>query len=236
MSALDGDNVVDRSKNMPWYEGSTLLHILETVQVTADYDFIDSRFPVQYVIRPMSNEYHDYRGYAGRVAGGVIRKGDEVTVLPSGFNSKVKSIDTYDGEIEEAFPPMSVTITLEDDIDISRGDMIVKPNNQPETDQDVDMMVCWMSEKPLQPGGKYAIMHANADARCMVKEVIYKMDINTLHKMEDDKSIKMNDIGRIKLRTTRPLFKDAYTKNKVTGSLIMIEEGTNNTVAAGMIL
>ncbi|MGB0429190.1 MAG: sulfate adenylyltransferase subunit CysN [Bacteroidia bacterium] len=236
MSALDGDNVVDRSKNMPWYQGSTLLHILETVQVASDYDFIDSRFPVQYVIRPMNNEFHDYRGYAGKVAGGVIRKGDEVTILPSGFNSRIKSIDTYNGEIEEAFPPMSVTITLEDDIDISRGDMIVKPNNQPETDQDVDMMVCWMSEKPLQPGGKYAIMHANADARCMVKEVIYKMDINTLHKVEDDKSIKMNDIGRIKLRTTRPLFKDAYTKNKVTGSLIMVEEGTNNTVAAGMIL
>ncbi|MFY0674261.1 MAG: sulfate adenylyltransferase subunit CysN [Bacteroidia bacterium] len=236
MSALDGDNVVDRSENMPWYQGSTLLHILETVQVNTTYDYIDSRFPVQYVIRPMSNDYHDYRGYAGRVAGGVLRKGDEVTVLPSGFSSKINSIDTYDGEIDEAFPPMSITITLEDDIDISRGDMIVKPNNQPDTNQDVDMMVCWMSERPLIPGGKYAIMHANADARCMVKEVVYKMDINTLHKVEDDKSIKMNDIGRIKLRTTRPLFKDAYIKNKVTGSLIMVEEGTNNTVAAGMIL
>jgi len=228
--------VVSRSEKMPWYNGSTLLHILETTQVSTDHNFIDSRFPVQYVIRPMSNEYHDYRGYAGRVAGGVFKPGDEVTILPSGFNSKIKAIDSYDGELEEAYPPMSVTITLEDDIDVSRGDMIVKPNNQPEVDQDVDMMISWMGTKPLVPGGKYHLMHANADARCMIKEVVYKMDINTLHRVEDDKEIKMNDIGRIRVRTTKPLFKDPYTKSKVTGSVILIEEGTNNTIAAGMIL
>lgn len=236
MSALDGDNVVDRSERMPWYQGSTLLHILETTQVSTDHNFIDSRFPVQYVIRPMSNEHHDYRGYAGRVAGGVFKPGDEVTVLPSGFSSKIKSIDTRDGSLEEAYPPMSVTITLEDNVDVSRGDMLVKPNNQPDADQDIDVMLSWMGSKPLVQGGKYGIMHANSDARCMIKEVIYKMDINTLHRVEDDKSIAMNDIGRVKLRTTKPLFKDAYTKNKVTGSVILIEEGTNNTVAAGMIL
>ncbi|MBI3141336.1 MAG: 50S ribosome-binding GTPase [Bacteroidetes bacterium] len=236
MSALDGDNVVDRSANMPWYNGSTLLHILETVQVSSDHNFIDSRFPVQYVIRPMSNEYHDYRGYAGRVAGGIFRPGDEVVVLPSGFSTKIKAIDSYNGPLQEAFPPMSVTLILEDNIDISRGDMIVKPNNQPDTSQDVDAMICWLGDRPMQPNGKYLLMHANADARCMVKDVIYKMDINTLHRIEDDKAINMNDIGRVRLRTTRPLFKDAYTKNRITGSLILIEEGTNNTVAACMIL
>lgn len=236
MSALDGDNVVNKSTKMDWYEGPTLLYILENTQVSTDHNFVDSRFPVQYVVRPMSNEYHDYRGYAGRVAGGVFKPGDEVTVLPSGFNSKIKSIDSYDGPVEEAFPPMSVTMLLEDDIDISRGDMIAKPNNQPDMSQDVDAMVCWMGDKPLVPGGKYQVMHANADARCMIKEVVYKMDINSLHRIEDDNSIKMNDIGRIKLRTTKPLLKDAYTKNKVSGSLIIIEEGTNNTVAAAMII
>lgn len=236
MNALEGDNVVNKSTQMPWYEGPTLLYILENTQVSTDHNFVDSRFPVQYVVRPMSNEHHDYRGYAGRVAGGVFKPGDDITVLPSGFTSKIKSIDTFDGPLEEAYPPMSVTLLLEDDIDVSRGDMIVKPNNQPDVSQDVDIMVCWMGDKPLVQGGKYQVMHANSDARCMIKEVVYKMDINTLHRIEDDHSINMNDIGRIKLRTTKPLLTDEYTKNKISGSLILVEEGTNNTVAAGMII
>ncbi|MCB0736518.1 MAG: sulfate adenylyltransferase subunit CysN [Bacteroidetes bacterium] len=236
MSALDGDNVVDRSTKMEWYQGPTLLYILENVQVSNDHNFVDSRFPVQYVVRPMSNEHHDFRGYAGRVAGGVFKPGDEVTVLPSGFGTKVKAIHTFDGEIEEAFPPMSVTITLEDEIDISRGDMIAKPNNKPVSSQDVDLMLCWLGERPLIPGGKYMVMHANNDARCMIKEVVYKMDINTLHRVEDDKSIRMNDIGRVRIRTTKPLHGDIYSKNRFTGSLILVEEGTNNTVAAGIII
>ena len=236
MSALDGDNVVDKSSNMTWYGGSTLLNILENVQVTTSLNYIDSRFPVQSVIRPMSNEFHDYRGYAGRVAGGVFKPGDEVIVLPSGFTTKIAKIDTYEGEIEEAFPPMSVSILLEDDIDISRGNMLAKPNNQPQIEQDVDLMICWMSEKPLMPNGKYAIMHANNDARCMIKEVVYKINIETFHKNEEDLTIKMNDIARIKIRTTKPLMFDSYAKNRFTGSLILVEEGTNNTVGAGMIL
>lgn len=236
MSALDGDNVVDKSTKMDWYDGPTLLYILENVQVSTDHNYVDSRFPVQHVIRPMSKEYHDYRGYAGRVAGGVFKRGDDVTVLPSGFTSKIKSIMTFEGELESAFPPMSVTMTLEDEIDISRGDLIAKPNNQPDSTQDLDVMMCWMSERPLQIGGKYQLMHANNDVRCMVKEVVYKMDINTLHKAEDDNSISMNDIGRVKIRTTKPLHTDSYSKNKFTGSLILVEEGTNNTVAAAIVL
>lgn len=236
MSALDGDNVVDKSTNMTWYGGSTLLNILENVQVTTSLNYIDSRFPVQTVIRPMSNEFHDYRGYAGRVAGGVFKPGDEVIVLPSGFTTKIAKIDTYEGEIEEAFPPMSVSILLEDDIDISRGNMLAKPNNQPQIEQDVDLMICWMSKKPLIPNGKYAIMHANNDARCMIKEILYKINIETFHKNEEDLNVKMNDIARIKIRTTKPLMFDSYAKNRFTGSLILVEEGTNNTVGAGMIL
>ena len=236
VSALMGDNVVERSSNMPWYEGPTLLYRLENVHISSDYNQIDCRFPVQYVVRPQKTEFHDYRGYAGRVAGGVFKKGDDVLVLPSGFTSKIKSIDTLEGEIEEAFTPMSVSITLEDEIDISRGDMIVRQNNKPEPSQDVDMMVCWLSERPLQLNGKYALKHTTRDARCMVKEIKYKVDINTLHRMEDDKHIAMNDIARISLRTTNPLFIDRYNRNRVTGSLILIDEATNETVGAGMII
>jgi sulfate adenylyltransferase subunit 1 len=236
VSALLGDNIVDRSKNMNWYEGPTLLYQLENTHIASDLNHIDCRFPVQYVIRPMNKEFHDYRGFAGRVAGGIFRKGDKVTVLPSGFTTKVKSIDTLGGEIPEAFPPMSVTITLEDEIDISRGDMIVRENNQPQVSQDVDLMVCWFNPKPLQLNGKYIVKHTTRDARCVVKEITYKMDINSLHRLEDDKQIGMNDIARIRIRTTIPLFYDKYSRNRITGSLILVDEATNETVGAGMIV
>jgi sulfate adenylyltransferase subunit 1 len=236
MSALKGDNVVDRSENMKWYGGSTLLYYLENVHIGSDHNIIDCRFPVQFVVRPNTDEYHDYRGYAGRIAGGSFKKGDKVMVLPSGFTSTVKKIDTYDGELQEAFPPMSVTLLLEDEIDISRGDMIVRENNVPHTDQDLDVMVCWFHERPLQLRGKYAVMHTTQDARCIIKEIRYKMDINTLHRDLEDKEIKMNDIARISIRTTKPLFHDAYRKNRITGSVIFIDEATNETVGAGMIV
>ncbi|MCE2772542.1 MAG: sulfate adenylyltransferase subunit CysN [Bacteroidetes bacterium] len=236
ISALLGDNVVDRSTNMNWYNGPTLLHVLENVHISSDHNHIDARFPVQYVIRPMSTEHHDYRGFAGRVAGGIFRAGDKVTVLPSGFNSTVKSVDVFEGTIDDAFAPMSVTLTLNDEIDISRGDMIVKDNNQPESTQDIDLMVCWFNSRPLQLNGKYAIRHTTRDARCVIKEVVYKMDINTLHRNEEGKNIQMNDIGRIRLRTTVPLFIDSYKKNRITGSIILIDEATNETVGAGMII
>lgn len=236
ISALLGDNVVDRSKNMDWYQGPTLMHILENVHIGSDQNHIDSRFPVQYVVRPMSTEYHDYRGYAGRVAGGIFRAGDEVSVLPSGFTSKIKSIDSMNGPVEEAFPPMSVTMTLEDDIDISRGDMIVKVGNQPKQEQEFDIMVCWMNEKPMQVGGKYGLKHTSRDARCIIKDVKYKMNINTMQKIEDDNNVGLNDIARVTIRTTVPMFVDAYRKNRNTGSLILVDEATNNTVGAGMVV
>ena len=221
---------------MNWYDGPTLLYYLENVHIGSDHNFIDARFPVQYVIRPMTDEYHDYRGYAGRVAGGVFRKGDTVMVLPSGFTSKVKKIDTYDGELEEAFPPMSVTLLLEDDIDISRGDMIVRENNSPTVTQDVEAMVCWFNPTGLQPRGKYVILHTTKEARCMIKEVRYKLNINTLQRDEQDLNIEMNDIARIVIRTTQPMFIDSYRKNRVSGSFILIDEATFETVAAGMII
>jgi len=236
ISALYGDNVVNKSKNMDWYNGGTLLYLLENIHIGSDENHIDCRFPVQTVIRPHSDEYHDYRGYAGRIAGGVFKKGDRVVALPSGFSSTIKSIDTMDGEVEKAFAPMSVSITLEDDIDISRGDMIVRKNNQPKISQDIEVMVCWMNSSPLQLGGKYALKHTTNDVRCIVKEIRYKVDINTLHRIEDDKNIEMNDIGRIKIRTTKPLYFDDYQRNRNTGSLILIDEATHETVAAGMII
>lgn len=236
ISALKGDNVVNRSENTPWYEGSTLLYTLENIHIGSDHNHIDCRFPVQTVIRPQTDEFHDYRGYAGRIAGGVFKAGDEVTVLPSGFTSKIKSIDTFDGEVEEAFAPMSVTITLDDDIDISRGDMIVRTNNQPEAKQDIEVMLCWLNNRGPVPRGKYTLRHTTAEAKAMIKEIRYKLDINSLHRNEEDKSITANDICRATLRTTKPLLTDAYRKNRITGSVILVDDATNETVAAGMII
>ena len=236
ISALKGDNVVDESKIMTWYTGHSLMHMLENIPVVNDINREDARFPVQYIIRPYSDEFHDYRGYAGRIEGGVFRKGDEVVVLPSNRTSRIKSIDTFNGDIDEAFAPQSVTISLEDDIDISRGDMIVQKDNIPQIGQDIELMICWLNEKPLVAGGKYHVKHTTSDSRCVIKEIIYKVNINTLENETDDKNIRMNDIARIKIRTTKPLFYDSYQSNRITGSLILIHEGTNETVCAGMIL
>ena len=236
ISALKGDNVVHKSDNMPWYEGSTLMYLLENIHIGSDYNHIDCRFPVQNVIRPQSGKYPDYRGYAGRIAGGVFKPGDEVMVLPSGFTSTIKTIDLYDKQITEAFAPMSVCMTLKDDIDISRGDMIVRPHNKPEVSQDIDVMMCWMNEKAIKVNGKYIVKHTNKEVKCIVKKVVYKMNINTLHRIEDDLTIGLNEIGRVSLRTTQPLLFDSYKRNRTSGSLILIDEGTNETVGAGMIL
>ncbi|MGL5865014.1 MAG: sulfate adenylyltransferase subunit CysN [Dermatophilaceae bacterium] len=236
VSALHGDNVVDRSANTPWYTGPTLLHHLENVHVASDRNLIDVRFPVQYVIRPHSEAHHDYRGYAGQVAGGILKKGDDVMVLPSGFTSRIKAIETADGEIESAYPPMSVTVRLEDEIDISRGDLICRPNNAPQVLQDVDAMVCWMDESAaLQVGRKYAVKHTTRTARAVVKQLHYRLDVNTLHRDETPIGLNLNEIGRIRLRTTVPLLCDEYGRNRTTGGFVLIDEATNRTVAAGMI-
>ncbi|MCB9327037.1 MAG: 50S ribosome-binding GTPase [Lewinellaceae bacterium] len=236
ISALNGDNVVKKSEHMPWYDGGTLLYYLEHVHVGSDHNLIDCRFPIQMVIRPNSDAYHDYRAYAGRIAGGVFKKGDKVTLLPSGFSSVISAIETYDGEVREAFPPMSVSIQLEDDLDLSRGDMLVRENNQPQVTQDIDVMVCWFSSKPLQERGKYTLQHTTREVRCMVQNILYKLDINTLHRNQEDKMIGMNDICRLQLRTTQPLFVDTYNRNRITGSLIFIDEATHETVGAGMVI
>ena len=236
ISALKGDNVVDRSKNMTWYEGSTLMHLLENVHIGSDENHIDCRFPIQYVIRPQSKEFPDYRGYAGRIAGGVFKAGDKIKILPSGIDSKIKSIDTFNGKINQAFAPMSVCITLEDDIDISRGDMLVREHNQPFIGQELDLMICWMNSKKLVVRGKYTIKHTSQNARCIIQEIRYKIDINTLHRIEDKKEIGLNDIGRIAIKTTKPLFYDKYSRNRNTGSIIIVDEATNETVGAGMII
>lgn len=236
ISALAGDNVVNRSENMPWYQGPTLLYLLETIHIGSDLNHIDARFPVQYVVRPMKNEYHDFRGYAGRIAGGVFRVGDKVKALPSGFSSKIKSIVTMDGDLQEAFAPQSVTITLEDEIDISRGDMLVRENNMPQSEQEFDVMLCWMNEKKMVPKGKYILRHTSKECKCIIKETKYKLNINTLQRIEDDVELGLNDIGRVSIRTTVPLFFDSYRKNRITGSIILVDEATNETVAAGMIV
>ena len=236
ISALNGDNVVDKSDNMSWYQGPTLLYHLEHVYVGGEENHVDARFPVQWVIRPMSDEWHDFRGYAGRVAGGVFKPGDEVTVLPSGFNTRVKAIHTPDGEIEEAFAPQSICLTLTDEIDISRGDTLVKANNPPQVGQDIEAMICWFSSKPMPPKAKLVIRHTTQETKAIIQEVKYHVDINTLHKIEGVDTFQMNDIGRISLRTAVPLIHDSYRRNRSTGSFILIDPGTNETVAAGMII
>ncbi len=236
ISALKGDNVVDRSNNMDWYQGPTLMYLLENIHIGSDINTDDFRFPVQYVVRPQSKDFPDYRGYAGRIASGKVSVGDKVTVLPSGFSSVIKSIDLYKDTYKRAVAPQSVTITLEDDIDISRGDMLVGDVKTPKVGQDIDVMICWFNEKNLVPRGKYVIRHTSTEARCLVKEVSFKMNINTLEKEPVDKEIKMNDVARISIRTTKPLFYDSYNRNRITGSLILIDEATNETVATGMIV
>jgi sulfate adenylyltransferase subunit 1 len=236
ISALKGDNVVDASKNMDWYTGKTLLQTLETVQIVSDFNFEDARFPVQRVIRPQSAQYPDFRGFAGRVEGGVFRPGDSITVLPSGLTTKITKIYNADVELKEAYSPMSVCITLENNIDISRGDMLVKSDNLPKVEQEVELMVCWMNDKKMNPTGKYLLRHTTNEAKCVVKNVAYKMNINTLEKIVDNFEVEKNDIVKITLKSAKPLFFDAYKKNRGTGSVILVDEFSNETVGAGMIV
>ena len=236
ISALHGDNVVERSENMPWFRGLPLLTHLEEVHIASDRNLIDGRFPVQFVVRPLSHEHHDYRGYAGQVFGGFFRPGDEVVVLPSGLTSRIAAIDTFDGPVEEAFPPMSVTIRLEDDLDISRGDMICRTGNQAHTGQDIEAMVCWMTDQPLAAGRRYALKHTTRWARAAVKDLRYRLDVNTLHRDEHAGGLTLNEIGRVTLRTTVPLMFDDYRRNRSTGSFILVDEATNATAGAGLIL
>jgi len=236
ISALNGDNVVDRSSNMPWYEGSSLLYHLENVYVGGDENHVQARFPVQWVIRPQSDKFHDFRGFSGRVSGGVFKPGDKVRVLPSGFATTVDKIFQDENELAEAFTPQSVVMTLNDEIDISRGDMLVKDNNPPHQGQDIDAMICWFSNSNLNPRAKVLIKQTTKEAKAIVSEVRYKVDINTLRKNEDVSSFSLNEIGRVKIRTASPLCYDSYNKNRHTGSFILIDPGTNETVAAGMII
>ncbi|GGM88058.1 hypothetical protein GCM10007977_107500 [Dactylosporangium sucinum] len=237
ISALHGDNLVTRSENMSWYEGPSLLHHLEHVHIASDRNLVDVRFPVQYVIRPQSTTVADYRGYAGQIASGVMKPGDEIMVLPSGFTTRITHIETADGELQEAYPPMSVTIRLADEIDIARGDMICRPHNAPSVAQDIEAMVCWMDEtRPLTVGGKYAIKHTTRSARTVVRGLQYRLDVNTLHRDDSATQLTLNEIGRVRLRTTVPLLADEYRRNRTTGGFIIIDETTNRTVGAGMII
>ncbi|MFA5103021.1 MAG: GTP-binding protein [Candidatus Thermoplasmatota archaeon] len=235
ISALHGDNVVHASQNMEWYHGPTLLYHLETVHIGSDENLVDCRFPIQYVIRPRSDTYHDYRGYAGKIASGIFKPGDAVMILPSGFMTTIKSIDSTQGDVVEAFPPMSVVMQLTEDLDISRGDMLVRPHNIPIINQNLDCMICWMNTKPLLPGTRYIIRHTTREIKGIVKEIQYKIDINTLHRIPEVTALALNEIGRITIRTAQPVFFDSYQHNRTTGSLILIDENTNETVGAGMI-
>jgi bifunctional enzyme CysN/CysC len=239
ISALHGDNVVQRSASMPWYDGPSLLHHLEHVHIASDRNLIDVRFPVQYVIRPhqaTDPELHDYRGYAGQVAGGVLKPGDEIMHLPSGLTTTIKRIDSAAGPVAEAFPPMSVTILLDDDIDISRGDMFCRPHNQPPGAQNIEAMVCWMSDvRPLAEGSRLIVKHTTRTVKTIVRDLQYRLDVNTLHRDEQASQLTLNEIGRVTLRITQPLFADPYSRNRTTGGLILIDEGTNATVGAAMI-
>jgi bifunctional enzyme CysN/CysC len=236
ISALHGDNVVEPSENMPWYRGTPLLYHLENVHIASDRNLIDVRFPVQWVIRPASDDHHDFRGYAGQVAGGVLKPGDDVVVLPSGLETKIAAIETHDGPVDEAFPPMSVVVRLADELDISRGDMICRPNNRPQVGQDLEAMVCWMTDRPLSPRSMYALKHTTNTVRAMVTDLRYRLDINTLHRDEEAPSLGLNDIGRVSLRATAPVLADSYDRNRTTGAFILIDEATNNTVGAGMLV
>jgi sulfate adenylyltransferase subunit 1 len=236
ISALNGDNVVNRSEKMDWYQGAPLLHTLEHLHISSDINKIDARFPVQTVLRPQREGFIDYRGYAGRVASGIFRPGDDVVVMPSGFTSRIKSLDTLEGSLDEAYAPMSISMTLEDDIDISRGDMIVKAHNKPEAIQEFDAMLCWLHNNAARPRAKYTIVHTSNEQKAMIKDVLYKIDINTYSRNEEDKDLAMNDIARITVRTTRPLMVDEYRDNRITGSFVLIDDNTHETVAAGMIL
>ncbi|MEL1243422.1 GTP-binding protein [Flavobacterium sp. DGU11] len=236
ISALDGDNVVNRSTSMDWYEGSALLNVLETLHISSDINKIDARFAVQTVLRPQREGFIDYRGYAGRISSGIYRVGDEIVVLPSGFTSKIKSINAGETEVEEAYAPMSVALTLEDDIDVGRGNMIVKKNNQPEMKQEFDVMLCWLNNQPARPGAKYTLMHTSNEQRAIIKNVVYKVDINTYERNNEDKDLTMNDIARVTVRAAQNVMIDPYRDNRNTGSVILIDEGTNETVAAGMIV
>jgi sulfate adenylyltransferase subunit 1 len=235
ISALLGDNIVHKSENMSWYEGTTLMYLLENIHIANDQNMVDTRFAVQGVIRPQSDKFHDYRAFSGRMLGGILRKGDRVTIYPSGFSSKIKSIHHGEAEIEEAFVPQSVSVQLEDEIDVSRGDMILRENNLPKRGQDIEAMICWMGEKPLQPMQKYILKHTTKDVKAMVKSIQYKMDINNLSRIPDSVNLAMNDIGRVTLRCTSDLFYDSYSKNRNTGSFILVDEATNVTVGAGTI-
>ena len=235
ISALNGDNVVDSSDRMKWYSGSTLLYHLESVYIGSDRNHVQARFPVQWVIRPHSNEHHDFRGYAGRVAGGVFKPGDEVQILPSGFTSEIESIHTADGPMDEVFSPLSCSLLLKEDIDISRGDMIVKVNNPPNRGQEIEAMLCWFSDKKMIPMGKYSLRHTTKEVKAIVSDLQYKININTLRKIEDDKEFGMNEIGRVSIKTSSPIYFDSYANNRTTGSFILVDDMTNETVAAGMI-
>jgi bifunctional enzyme CysN/CysC len=237
ISALHGDNIVSRSPRTPWYDGPSLLHHLEHVHIASDRNLVDVRFPVQFVIRPQSTSVTDYRGYAGQVASGILKPGDEVMVLPSGFTTRITAIDTADGPVEEAYPPMSVTVRLADELDVSRGDLICRPHNQPAVAQDIEAMLCWMDEsRPMSVGGRYAIKHTTRAARAVVRQLHYRLDVNTLHRDESADGLRLNEIGRVRLRTTVPLLADEYRRNRTTGGFIVIDETTNRTVGAGMIV
>jgi bifunctional enzyme CysN/CysC len=239
ISALNGDNVVERSTNMPWYDGPSLLHHLEHLHIASDRNLIDVRFPVQYVIRPHASsdpELHDYRGYAGQVAGGVLKPGDEVLHMPSGFTTRIKKIDLAGKEVEEAFPPMSVTLLLDDDVDISRGDLICRPNNRPAAAQDIEGMVCWMSaDRPLATRSRLIVKHTTRTVKAIVTDLHYRIDVNTLHRDENATQLGLNEIGRVRLRLTQPVFADPYSRNRLTGGMILIDEATNTTVGTVMI-
>jgi bifunctional enzyme CysN/CysC len=236
ISALHGDNVVQRSMAMPWYQGPSLLYHLEHVYIGSDVNLIDARFPVQWIIRPQSDEHHDFRGYAGQVASGVFRVGDDVVVLPSGRRSRIASISTSDGELEQAAPPLSVVLRLEDDIDVSRGDMICRPHNQPDVTSDFEAMVCWMTDAPLQPGGRYAIKHSTRTVKAIVDDLRYRMDVNTLHRDQSATELGLNEIGRVRIRTSSPLLLDEYRMSRATGGFIIIDEVTQDTVGAGLVV